>query len=43
MLTKKKRIAFAMFALLASAGVGASEAPGGVVKPARNDVANVAS
>ena len=43
MLTKKKRIAFAMVALLAGAGVGASEAPGGVVKPARNDITNLAS
>ena len=32
-----------MFALLAGAGVGASEAPGGVVKPARNDITNLAS
>ncbi|MGH8239891.1 MAG: cytochrome c1 [Steroidobacteraceae bacterium] len=32
-----------MFALLAGAGVGASQAPGGVVKPARNDITNLAS
>ena len=43
MLTKKKRIAFAMFALLAAAAAGASEAPGGVVKAAHNDITNLAS
>src|ERR1044072_2388663 len=43
MLTNKKRIALAMFALLAATAAGASEAPGGVIKPARNDITNVAS
>src|SRR5688500_8586986 len=44
MLTKNnKRMAF-MAALLAFAGTAtASEAPGGVIKPARNDITNVAS
>src|SRR5688572_3836212 len=43
MLTNKKRIAFAMFALLAGAYVNASEAPAGIIKSARNDITNVAS
>src|ERR671913_595802 len=43
MLTDKKRIAFAMFALLAGAYANASEAPAGVVKSARNDITNIAS
>ena len=44
MLTKKKRIAFADVRAAALARcAGASEAPGGVIKPARNDVTNLAS
>jgi ubiquinol-cytochrome c reductase cytochrome c1 subunit len=43
MLTNKKRIAFAMFALLAGAYANASEAPAGVIKSARNDITNIAS
>ena len=43
MLTNKKRIAFAMLALLAGAYANSSEAPAGVIKSARNDITNVAS
>jgi ubiquinol-cytochrome c reductase cytochrome c1 subunit len=43
MLTNKKRIAFAVFALLAGAYASASEAPSGVIKSARNDITNIAS
>ena len=42
MLTNKKRIAIAMFALLAGAYASASEAPAGVINR-RNDNTNVAS
>ena len=43
MLTNKKRIACAVFALLAGAYASASEAPSGVIKSARNDITNIAS
>jgi ubiquinol-cytochrome c reductase cytochrome c1 subunit len=43
MLTNPKRIAVAMFALLAGAYANASEAPAGVIKSARNDITNIAS
>src|ERR687898_2666899 len=43
MLTDKKRIAFAIFALLAGVDASASEAPSGVLEAAHTDVANTAS